>query len=224
VNGVPSVDKNTPRSRKLLRIYKTGIERILHWYDRLKGLRYAALRYFNAAGYDIEGRITGLEIKPENLLPVVMETASGVRSELSIFGNDYDTPDGTCIRDYVHVSDLADAHIRALDYISNENSSIMVNLGSENGISVKTMVEKAREITGREIPSRIAPNDRYAPSWRFITMHGSSLDGRRVQYPETLIETWKVYQNQLSLNRTKHLKANLHQIFRLLFEAFTVGT
>lgn len=91
---------------------KLEIERFLQWYDRLKGLRYAALRYFNAAGYDVDQRIHGLERKPENLLPVVMETAAGIRSQLSIFGDDYETEDGTCIRDYVHVNDLADAHVK----------------------------------------------------------------------------------------------------------------
>ncbi|NLP03695.1 MAG: UDP-glucose 4-epimerase GalE [Fibrobacter sp.] len=196
------VDENHPANpANYYGFTKLEIERILHWYDRLKGLRYAALRYFNAAGYDIEGRITGLEIKPENLLPVVMEAASGVRSELAIFGDDYDTPDGTCIRDYVHVSDLADAHIRALDYISNENSSIMVNLGSENGISVKTMVEKAREVTGREIPSRIAPRRPGDPAKLVASSQlARKLLGWVAKYSdaETLIRsTWKVYQNSV---------------------------
>ena len=124
-----------------------------------------------------------------------------VRSELSIFGDDYDTPDGTCIRDYVHVSDLADAHIRALDYISNENSSIMVNLGSENGISVKTMVEKAREVTGREIPSRIAPRRPGDPAKLVASSQlARKLLGWVAKYSdaETLIRsTWKVYQNSV---------------------------
>ena len=135
---------------------KLEIERFLQWYDRLKGLRYAALRYFNAAGYDIDQRIHGLERNPENLLPVVMETAVGIRTQLSIFGDDYETEDGTCIRDYVHVNDLADAHVKSLEYITENDSSITVNLGSQNGISVKEMVQKAREITGKAIPVQIA--------------------------------------------------------------------
>ncbi|MCL2138843.1 MAG: UDP-glucose 4-epimerase GalE, partial [Treponema sp.] len=98
---------------------KLEIERLLGWYEKLKGIRYASLRYFNAAGYDEEGCIKGLEQNPANLLPVIMETACGKRPELHIFGDDYDTPDGTCIRDYVHVSDLAAAHAAALEYIGN---------------------------------------------------------------------------------------------------------
>jgi len=177
---------------------KLEIERILHWYDRLKGLRFAALRYFNAAGYDVQGRISGLEIKPENLLPVMMETASGIRPELSIFGDDWDTPDGTCVRDYVHVTDLADAHVKALEYISSEKSSLMVNLGSQNGISVKEMVEKAREITGREVPAKIAPRRPGDPAKLVASSQkAQKLLGWKAQYSDagTLIDsTWKVYQ------------------------------
>ncbi|WP_162502714.1 NAD-dependent epimerase/dehydratase family protein, partial [Treponema endosymbiont of Eucomonympha sp.] len=89
---------------------KLEIERLLGWYDRLKGIRFAALRYFNAAGYDAQGRITGREQNPANLLPVIMETAAGIRAEMQLFGTDYDTRDGTCVRDYIHVSDLAAGH------------------------------------------------------------------------------------------------------------------
>ena len=136
---------------------KLEIERLLSWYERLRGIRFAALRYFNAAGYDAAGRIHGLEKNPQNLLPIIMETAEGTRPFLSIFGSDWDTPDGTGVRDYIHVSDLADGHLRALDYIANRNESITVNLGSENGISVKTMIDVARRITGRPIEARPAP-------------------------------------------------------------------
>jgi len=135
---------------------KLEIERILHWYDKLKGMRYAALRYFNAAGYDVKGRIKGLEQNPANLLPVIMETACGVRKELEIFGDDYDTPDGTCIRDYIHVSDLACGHVMSLDYIVKNRKSLVVNLGSETGASVKEVLETARKITGKPIPAKIA--------------------------------------------------------------------
>ncbi|MCL2880564.1 MAG: UDP-glucose 4-epimerase GalE, partial [Treponema sp.] len=108
---------------------KLEIERLLGWYDELKDMRYACLRYFNAAGYDVDGKIRGLEQNPANLLPVIMEVACGMRQELQIFGDDYDTPDGTCIRDYIHVSDLATGHAAALDYIMKKNKSLIVNLG-----------------------------------------------------------------------------------------------
>ena len=130
---------------------KLEIERFMDWYDQLKGMRFAALRYFNAAGYDPEGKIRGLEQKPENLLPRIMEAALGQR-ELKVFGTDYDTRDGTCIRDYVHVTDLARAHVMALDYIAKNDKSLKLNLGTEKGTTVKELLDAARRITGKPIP------------------------------------------------------------------------
>ncbi|MBN1604877.1 MAG: UDP-glucose 4-epimerase GalE [Chitinispirillaceae bacterium] len=154
---VPMDENHPAKPENYYGFTKLEIERFLYWYDKLKGLRFAALRYFNAAGYDVKGRICGLERNPQNLLPIVMEVAANQRKQLSIYGNDYNTPDGTCIRDYVHVNDLADGHVKALNYIVSENKSLTVNLGSENGISVKQMVEIAREVTGKAIPSIFAP-------------------------------------------------------------------
>lgn len=132
---------------------KLEIEKFLSWYDRLKNIRFAALRYFNAAGYDGEGRIGGLEKNPANLLPIIMEVAAGLRDQLEVYGDDYETPDGTCIRDYIHVSDLASGHLSALNYILAENKSLVLNLGSEAGLSVREMLETARRITGKPIPA-----------------------------------------------------------------------
>ena len=131
---------------------KLKIEEFMEWYDKIKGLKFAALRYFNAAGYDPEGVVHGLEQKPENLLPRIMECAAGMRKELKIFGTDYATRDGTCIRDYVHVTDLADAHVKALDYISKKGESIKLNLGTEKGTTVKELIDASRRITKQEIP------------------------------------------------------------------------
>ena len=148
------MDENHPKNPENYYGYtKLSIEQFMGWYDKLKGLKFAALRYFNAAGYDPEGVIYGLEQNPANLLPVIMEVACGMREKMKIFGNDYDTRDGTCIRDYVHVTDLAIAHVKALDYIVKNNESLTVNLGSENGTSVTEMVESARKITGQKIPA-----------------------------------------------------------------------
>jgi len=179
---------------------KLEIERLLAWYDRLKGLRYAAIRYFNAAGYDVDGRIRGLERNPENLLPVVMEVAVGLREQLSIFGNDYPTRDGSCIRDYVHVSDLADAHVRAFDYIVSHEKSLAVNLGSESGISVLEMVDRARLITGMPIPAVVTGRRAGDPS----ELVASSAKARELlrwepgySHIDTLIaSTWEVYRNR----------------------------
>ena len=124
---------------------KLEIERFMDWYDQLKGLKFAALRYFNAAGYDPDGFPCGLEQNPANLLPVIMEVASGMRQKLQVFGTDYDTRDGTCIRDYVHVTDLAIAHVKALEYISTKKTSLKVNLGREgNWVPQEKDVTKAR--------------------------------------------------------------------------------
>ena len=148
------IDENHPKNPENYYGYtKLSIEQFMGWYDKLKGLKFAALRYFNAAGYDPEGVIYGLEQNPANLLPVIMEVACGMREKMKIFGNDYDTRDGTCIRDYVHVTDLAIAHVKALEYIGKNNESLTVNLGSENGTSVTEMVESARRITGQKIPA-----------------------------------------------------------------------
>jgi UDP-glucose 4-epimerase len=177
---------------------KLEIERFLGWYERIRGIRFAALRYFNAAGYDTNGRIKGLEKNPQNLLPVVMEVAAGMRSRMSVFGNDYDTPDGTCIRDYVHVSDLADAHISAYEYITRTGASLTVNLGSEKGITVKEMIDTARRITGKPIPADIVGRRSGDPA----TLVASSEKAARMlswkakfSDCETLVaSTWNVYK------------------------------
>ena len=152
VYGEPAylpIDEEHPKNPENYYGYtKLAIEQLLGWYDKLKGLKFAALRYFNAAGYDGKGRIKGLERNPANLLPIIMEAASGIRDRLSIFGNDYPTPDGTCIRDYIHVSDLATGHLAAAEYLMNSRQSLTVNLGTGNGISVQEMSDKAKAITG----------------------------------------------------------------------------
>ncbi|NLT69830.1 MAG: UDP-glucose 4-epimerase GalE [Verrucomicrobiaceae bacterium] len=133
---------------------KFFVERILHWAHRTKGLRYAALRYFNAAGCTPS---KGEDHDPEtHLIPLVIQVALGQRESIKIFGDDYPTPDGTCVRDYIHVEDLASAHILALEAL-REKEVLHFNLGNGNGFSVKEVVETVREVTGRVIPAEIAP-------------------------------------------------------------------
>lgn len=193
------VDENHPTEPTNFYGYtKLEIERLLHWFERLRGIRYAALRYFNAAGYDPEGAVTGLERNPANLLPVIMEAAAGTRARIEIFGNDYDTEDGTGLRDYVHVSDLATAHVQALRYIADKRRSVTLNLGSENGVTVQQMLETARRITGRPIPSVVSPRRPGDPA----KLIASSARAREVlgwtpRYSdaESLLRTsWAVYQ------------------------------
>lgn len=180
---------------------KLEIERMLGWYDRLKGMRFAALRYFNAAGYDPDGRVHGLEKNPANLIPVIMEVAAGMRKDLEVFGTDYDTPDGSGVRDYVHVSDLAAAHLSALEYMTRADESLTVNLGSESGLSVLEILEAARRITGREIPARISGRRAGDPA----KLVASSEKARRAlgwqahhSDLETLVTTtWNAYRRHL---------------------------
>lgn len=176
---------------------KLKIEEFLLWYDSLKGIKTASLRYFNAAGYAIDGSILGLETNPQNLLPVIMEVAIGKRDCLNIFGGDWPTKDGTCIRDYVHVSDLAIAHVKALEYLENTKKSITLNLGTEEGHSVLEMLEKAREITGKKIPSCIAKKRSGDPPSSYASSQlAKSTIGWSPKYStlETLISsTWNVY-------------------------------
>ena len=183
---------------------KLEIERFLGWYDLLKGIRFAALRYFNAAGYDPEGRIRGLEQNPANLLPVIMEVACGKRPFLSVFGKDYPTPDGTGIRDYVHVTDLARAHVLALDYITREDKSLTVNLGSEKGISVLEMLESARKISEREIPVKITDRRAGDPAKLVASSDlARELIGWQAEYSDvnTLVETtWRAYKKHFPLS------------------------
>ncbi len=179
---------------------KLEIERILGWYDKLRGLRFAALRYFNAAGYDPAGRVLGRERNPANLLPIIMEVAAGTRPSLRIFGDDYPTPDGTGVRDYIHVTDLAVAHVEALEHILREDRSLTVNLGSETGLSVKEILEAARRITGQEIPSVTAgrrpgdPAKLVSSAERARKLLGWE---RRHSDLESLIATaWNVYRRE----------------------------
>lgn len=136
---------------------KLMIEEILADYDHAYGLKSACLRYFNAAGAHPDGDI-GERHEPEtHLIPIALEVALGKRSHLSIFGNDYDTPDGTCIRDYVHVVDLCQAHLLALDALDREKNSLAVNLGNGQGFSVLEVIEMVREVTGHAIPVTMCP-------------------------------------------------------------------
>jgi UDP-glucose 4-epimerase len=131
---------------------KHMIERMLAWADQVHGLRSACLRYFNAAGADPEGRL-GEDHRPEtHLIPLVIDAALGRRDELQVFGDDFDTPDGTAIRDYVHVADLADAHVRVLDRL--ERGSVAYNLGTGRGHSVLEVVRAVERVGGRGVPLR----------------------------------------------------------------------
>lgn len=131
---------------------KLMLERVLADYSHAYGLKYAALRYFNASGCSLDGKI-GEDHNPEtHLIPLVLEAAAGTREHITIFGEDYDTPDGSCIRDYIHVIDLARAHILAIDKLSEGADSFQCNLGTGIGVSVKELIATAEKVTGKKIP------------------------------------------------------------------------
>lgn len=136
---------------------KLMVEKLLKWYDYAYGIKYTALRYFNVAGAYPTGEI-GEDHNPEtHLIPIILQVALGKREKIGIYGDDYPTEDGTCIRDYVHVMDLVDAHILALDRLKNGGESTVYNLGNGEGFSVKQVIDVARKVTKHPIPAEVSP-------------------------------------------------------------------
>ena len=136
---------------------KLLVEKILKWCDSAYGIKYTALRYFNAAGAHTSGKI-GEDHSPEtHLIPIILDVALGNREQIMVFGDDYSTEDGTCVRDYIHVSDLASAHSLALKRLMNGGDSAIYNLGNGKGFSVKEIIDISRDVTGHPIPASIAP-------------------------------------------------------------------
>lgn len=131
---------------------KLMVEKILQWYDRIHGVKYAALRYFNAAGADASGRFGEWHEPETHLIPIVMQKVLGQREALTVYGEDYPTADGTCVRDYIHVTDLAQAHILALQALSRGMDSRVYNLGNGSGYSVKEVIRTVAEAVGEPIP------------------------------------------------------------------------
>ncbi|AEO99767.1 MULTISPECIES: UDP-glucose 4-epimerase GalE [Heyndrickxia] len=167
---MPTVPTNTYGETKLT------MEKMMKWCEKAYGIKYVALRYFNVAGARSTGEI-GEDHHPEtHLIPVVLETVLGKREAITIFGEDYDTKDGTCVRDYIHVEDLIDAHILALQYLQNGGASDVFNLGSSNGFSVKEIVDTVREVTGKGFNVKIGDRRAGDPS----TLIASSDKAKRV--------------------------------------------
>ncbi len=132
---------------------KLAMEKMFYWTSLAHGLRYVSLRYFNACGADSTGSIGEAHDPESHLIPLILQVPNGRRESIAIFGTDYDTPDGTCIRDYIHVTDLAQAHILAVKYLANGNASDVFNLGNGVGYSVREVIETARKVTGHPIPA-----------------------------------------------------------------------
>lgn len=164
---------------------KWVMEKMLQWYDRAYGIRSISLRYFNAAGADPVGRI-GEDHDPEqHLIPVALLAALGKTDKLKIFGTDWDTPDGTCIRDYVHVSDLAEAHFLALKALRNGARTNAYNLGSGEGFSVKEVIDTVQKVIGRTVPAEAAPRRPGDPARLIASSHRAKAELKwNPQYPQ----------------------------------------
>lgn len=156
---------------------KLCFEKVLSWYNKIHGLKYAALRYFNAAGATEN---FGENHNPEShLIPIILQVAAGKRDKIMIYGDDYDTPDGSCVRDYIHILDLAQAHMLALDAPESGH----YNLGTGNGLSVKEIIETAREVTGHEIPAELAPRRAGDPAYLIAdSTHARKVLGWKPKY------------------------------------------
>jgi UDP-glucose 4-epimerase len=178
---------------------KLTVEKILKWSDRAYGIKYAALRYFNAAGAQVDG-VIGEDHRPEShLIPIILQVALKKRDKIFVFGDDYNTQDGTCVRDYVHVTDLADAHILALKKIMEDGESKTYNLGNGRGFSVKEVIETSRQVTGEKIEAEVAPRRAGDPAVLVASSRKAREElGWNPKYNslETIIETaWNWHKN-----------------------------
>jgi UDP-glucose-4-epimerase GalE len=161
VYGEPAkipIEENSPRLPvSPYGVSKLFFEQALEAYDRAYGLGFASLRYFNAAGADESGEIGELHDPETHLIPLTLAAAAGLGRELEVFGSDYPTPDGTCIRDYIHVNDLADAHVKALEHLAAGKDSFAVNVGTGQGHSVQEVISAVETVTGKRVPRKIGP-------------------------------------------------------------------
>jgi UDP-glucose 4-epimerase len=178
---------------------KLAVEKILKWCDKAYGIKYTALRYFNAAGAHVSGSI-GEDHRPEShLIPLILQVALGQREKIMVFGNDYNTVDGTCVRDYIHVTDLANAHLLAVQRLRKGSDSIICNLGNGKGFSVKEVIDVTRKVTGREIKAEITTRREGDPALLIASSDKArEVLGWEPQYAslETIIQTaWKWHEN-----------------------------
>lgn len=156
-NRVPIEESDTTSPTNAYGETKLSMEKMIKWADFAHGIKFVSLRYFNVAGAHATA-VIGEDHQPEtHLIPLILQVPLGKREKISIYGDDYDTPDGTCIRDYIHITDLTDAHYRALQYLNDGGESSVFNLGSGAGFSVKEMIDAARRVTGHSIPAEVTP-------------------------------------------------------------------
>ncbi len=176
---------------------KLQTEKAIESYGKNNQIKYINLRYFNAAGYDAQGRITSIEKNPANLIPSVMEVATSKRDKLLVYGNDFDTVDGTGVRDYVHVSDLARAHLAALNLMS-KNKSTTINLGSEKQYSVMDVIRVTEKVTGKEIPYDIIGRRQGDPDKIYASSENAQnilkWSAKESELDNIIETTWRIYK------------------------------
>ena len=178
---------------------KLSMEKMFKWVSRAHNLRYVSLRYFNACGAHVSGKIGEAHNPESHLIPLILQVPNGQRKEVSIFGDDYPTKDGTCIRDYIHVTDLAQAHILAVDYLRKGNSSDIFNLGNGVGFTVKEVIETARKVTGHPVPAVISQRRAGDPAQLIASSKkAKAVLGWKPQYAdieEIIATAWKWHKN-----------------------------
>ena len=173
---------------------KASIEDTIDWYSKLKQFNYAFLRYFNATGYDVKGRIMGKERGTNNLSPIVMEVLAGMRDKLTIFGKDYETPDGTCLRDYIHVNDLATAHLKSMNYILEKKQNLTVNLGTGKSYSVLDLISATEKVSGKKVAYEIGAR-RYGDTANLVA--DSSLAYELLQWKPKYVDIEEIMNSML---------------------------
>ncbi|WP_340081597.1 UDP-glucose 4-epimerase GalE [Terribacillus sp. FSL K6-0262] len=179
---------------------KLMMEKMMKWCDKAYGIKFVSLRYFNVGGAHPDGKI-GEDHSPEtHLIPIILQTALGQREYITIFGDDYPTEDGTCIRDYIHVIDLIDAHLLALEYLDDGGKSDIFNLGSSQGFSVKEMIDVARTVTGKEIPAKVGPRRAGDPAVLIASSDKAKeilgWNPTRTDMKDIIGDAWRWHQNR----------------------------
>ena len=174
-------------------------KKMFKWTANAHGIRYVSLRYFNACGAHVSGEIGEAHSPESHLIPLILQVPNGQREFISIFGNDYPTPDGTCIRDYIHVTDLAMAHILAVDYLEKGGASDIFNLGNGVGFTVKEVIDTARQVTGHPIPAVVSPRRAGDPAQLIASSEkAKSVLGWKpahAELEEIIATAWKWHKN-----------------------------
>ncbi len=193
--SIPILESDSNKPTNTYGETKLAMEKMFYWTSKAHGLRYVSLRYFNACGAHMSGEIGEAHNPETHLIPLILKVPNNQRENITIFGDDYDTKDGTCVRDYIHVTDLAQAHILAVKYLMNGGESNIFNLGNGVGFTVKEVIEVARKVTGHPIPAVMAERRAGDPA-KLIASSAKAIDilGWKPQYAdlETIIASaWK---------------------------------